>query len=213
MDAERFDTLTRSLTAPRSRRGALAMLLGGTLGLLGGRLPEHGAMPVRAAQGTGLADALVRGDQPLVSCAALGLTNCGGLCVDLQSDAANCGGCGVFCSGGLCSGGYCVGIWDDVRFSCAASGLNDCGGTCADIYSDPYNCGGCGYTCGAGQICAGAACVWSAPSGLEFNVCASQGLTDCGGYCADLASDTGHCGFCFNSCPLGAYCQDGACVG
>jgi hypothetical protein len=35
MDAHCFDTLTRSLTATRSRRGTLTALLGGTLGLLG----------------------------------------------------------------------------------------------------------------------------------------------------------------------------------
>ena len=34
MDASRFDTFTRALTATSSRRGALATLLGGTLGLL-----------------------------------------------------------------------------------------------------------------------------------------------------------------------------------
>ncbi len=35
MDNSRFDTLTRSLTGVRSRRGALGALLGGTLGSLG----------------------------------------------------------------------------------------------------------------------------------------------------------------------------------
>ena len=35
MDAERFDSLARVLHDARSRRGALAVLLGGTLGLLG----------------------------------------------------------------------------------------------------------------------------------------------------------------------------------
>ena len=35
MDADRFDTLTRSLLAGRSRRGAVATLLGGSVGLLG----------------------------------------------------------------------------------------------------------------------------------------------------------------------------------
>jgi hypothetical protein len=35
MDANRFDTLTRSLTDVRSRRGALAVVLGGALGVLG----------------------------------------------------------------------------------------------------------------------------------------------------------------------------------
>ena len=36
MDANRFDALVRSLTAPRSRRGALATLLAGLLGPLVG---------------------------------------------------------------------------------------------------------------------------------------------------------------------------------
>jgi hypothetical protein len=35
MDADRFDSLSRSLTDTPSRRGALAALLGGSLGLLG----------------------------------------------------------------------------------------------------------------------------------------------------------------------------------
>src|SRR5687768_15838555 len=35
MDADRFDALSRSLTDARSRRTALASLLGGTLGLVG----------------------------------------------------------------------------------------------------------------------------------------------------------------------------------
>ena len=35
MEADRFDVLARSLTRARSRRGAMATVLGGTLGLLG----------------------------------------------------------------------------------------------------------------------------------------------------------------------------------
>src|SRR5215216_3508874 len=35
LDADRFDALSRSLTDTRSRRGALAALLGSTLGLVG----------------------------------------------------------------------------------------------------------------------------------------------------------------------------------
>lgn len=42
-----------------------------------------------------------------VTCAA-GLTDCGGECVDLTSNAGNCGACGVSCSlGGVCIGGSC----------------------------------------------------------------------------------------------------------
>jgi len=34
-------------------------------------------------------------------------TICGNTCVDLNSDANNCGGCRVVCPGGTCSAGYC----------------------------------------------------------------------------------------------------------
>lgn len=43
MEADRFDALARSLTNPRSRRGALGGLLLGTLGLLGVRSEEVAA--------------------------------------------------------------------------------------------------------------------------------------------------------------------------
>jgi len=43
MDGSSFDTLTRSLRTARSRRGALATLLGGTLGLRGLAHPDNSA--------------------------------------------------------------------------------------------------------------------------------------------------------------------------
>jgi hypothetical protein len=49
MDADRFDRLARSLTTGRSRRGALATLLGGALGLLG--LAETAARKGRKKKG------------------------------------------------------------------------------------------------------------------------------------------------------------------
>ena len=44
-------------------------------------------------------------DVPIVSCDG-GLTSCGGKCVDTQSDANNCGGCGVVCNT-QCTAGIC----------------------------------------------------------------------------------------------------------
>lgn len=76
-------------------------------------------------------------------CDEPGLFLCGGLCIDLQTSPANCGGCGVVCQAGdVCTGGEC---------GCAAE--NFCGGVCVDTKKDGNNCGGCGVACGAGAKC------------------------------------------------------------
>jgi hypothetical protein len=65
-------------------------------------------------------------------------SDCGGICVDLQSDDANCGACGQACAQGTrCESGRCV---------TTCSGLV-CGDTCVDAMNDPNNCGACGVTC------------------------------------------------------------------
>jgi hypothetical protein len=38
------------------------------------------------------------------------------------------------------------------------------------------------------------------------------GLTDCGGYCADLSSDETDCGACGDPCAIGFFCDVGQCV-
>jgi hypothetical protein len=107
-----------------------------------------------------------------VSCGG-GLSNCGGVCRDLSTDRANCGGCGVACAAGqVCSGGSC-------QVSCGA-GLSNCGGVCRDLSSDRANCGGCGRDCSPGQICVGGACRYSCPSGQY----------ECSGTCVDGTSAT-----------------------
>jgi len=45
---------------------------------------------------------------PTSDCADQGLADCGGVCVDLLADPANCGECGRVCESGLCTGGACV---------------------------------------------------------------------------------------------------------
>ncbi|MHC4091383.1 MAG: hypothetical protein ACYSVY_14105, partial [Planctomycetota bacterium] len=91
-----------------------------------------------------------------------GLTDCAGICVDLDSDEANCGGCGSPCDAGeICSGGACTP-------DCPA-GLTDCAGLCVDLDSDEVNCGNCGIPCVAGEIC----------SGGSYTVNCQAGLTDC----------------------------------
>jgi hypothetical protein len=99
---------------------------------------------------------------------------------------------------------------------CAVQGLADCGGFCADVSADPYNCGACGRVCAAGDTCSGGACVAGAVSDIVLNdvsICAVQGLTECGGFCTNTLNDSHNCGICGNSCPLGAYCEGGVCLG
>lgn len=101
-----------------------------------------------------------------------------------------------------------------LNLTCAGAGLTDCPGYCADLATDAYNCGGCGRVCGPGLACVSGVCLMTAPPvGVSLIDCGAQGLTDCGGFCTDLAIDSANCGACGNSCPLGGYCQGGACAG
>jgi hypothetical protein len=190
MHADRFDTLAKYLATPTTRRATLGAAAGGLLSVRGlGR-----AAPVaRAAQGA--------------TCAASGLTDCGGLCVNLTTDALNCGTCGLECAyGEVCGDGLC-------QSSCAV-GLRYCNGVCVDTASDPSNCGFCGNPCAGFSACLAGTCrqttVERPGSGLD---CAARGLTDCGGVCVDLLTDDVNCGACGNRCDqLAGYCLgDGTC--
>ncbi|HQP38342.1 MAG TPA: MXAN_6577-like cysteine-rich protein, partial [Polyangiaceae bacterium] len=125
-----------------------------------------------------------------------GLTNCNGMCVNLQTNFANCGACGHACAAGqLCSSGTC-------QVSCQA-GLTNCSGLCVNTLTDNANCGGCSIACGAGKACVNGAC--SATCQPGFSVCA--------GACADLQTDSKNCGACGTSCPAGKVCVSGVCTG
>lgn len=83
----------------------------------------------------------------------LGTEPCDGVCVDVRSDARNCGGCGRACEvGQLCEDGSCVDI--------CGPGLTPCGSACVDLGSDPDHCGACGRACPTGLcevgMCTGA---------------------------------------------------------
>jgi hypothetical protein len=91
-------------------------------------------------------------------------SDCGGMCVNLQSDSANCGACGRVCAAGLrCEQGQCA---------ATCSGLM-CGDTCVDAMNDPGNCGACGFVCDAAH--AQAACV----AGKCSHAACEPGWFDC----------------------------------
>src|SRR5215207_9125031 len=121
MDADRFDSLVRSLTGARSRRGALRGLLAGSLGLLGWS-PAEDTTAKNCKKITNKAKrkkclAKARGQTPVVppspcvpQCAA---TN--------ACDGDGCGNsCGVCTAPTVCVGGSCV----------CPDGTKPCGSAC-----------------------------------------------------------------------------------
>ncbi len=84
---------------------------------------------------------------------AEGLSSCNGVCVDRQTDPANCGVCGNACAAGeICFGGLCA------RDHRCGAGLTNCNDVCVDLLIDPANCGACGNVCATGEICFGGQC-------------------------------------------------------
>ncbi len=114
------------------------------------------------------------------------LANCGGVCVDLQSDHGHCGECGNVCGNKeTCIDGQCV---------CEP----DCGGK----QCGPDGCGGSCGTCDSDEVCQDGQCGSSC----------TDGLTPCDGVCVDLLDDENHCGECNNNCRPAENCIDGECV-
>ena len=176
-----FDVLTRVFARCTSRRKALALLAAMTVA---------GSRPGRVA---------AQGD---ASACEAGLTDCGGVCVDLQSDMDNCGACGEICESGLvpveCRSGVCE------RANCPV-GIEYCGiaDGCRDLTSDPEHCGACANPCASG-VCSGGVCAAGGGS------CA-EGQAECDGICVDTCCNNSHCGACGNACPSVTSCFEGIC--
>jgi hypothetical protein len=84
---------------------------------------------------------------------------CSGVCTAVDTDPANCGGCGSACIGSdaVCNGGKC---------GCSGQLEDYCDGVgCMDVSSDFANCGMCGYACDPNndQACAGGVCIPNDP--------------------------------------------------
>lgn len=141
-----------------------------------------------------------------------GLTRCGGACVSVAADRANCGACGRACSSdhatSMCLSGECA----IVR---CAEGYADCDGDpangCEASLTSPEHCAVCSNTCasrpGAAPSCAAGACVWSCLAGRAD--CDSSATNGCE---VSTADDRLNCGACGHRCGFGMICTAGACA-
>jgi hypothetical protein len=162
-----------------------------------------------------------------------GQLECGGACVNVQSDSQNCGSCGNACgSGSSCQAGKCSCTSGFVSCggSCVASNAQHCGSSCtACSGTDVCNSDGtCSSTCSSGTKCTDGACsssTNSADCGSCGNICSGgttcvNGACSCGtssqmvcnGSCVDITTTT-NCGTCGNKCGSGQTCSSGNCVG
>jgi hypothetical protein len=116
---------------------------------------------------------------------------CADQSVFLQSNATNCGSCGVACGpGASCVQGQCACPTGQV--SCNAN-------ACTDVTRDSANCGSCGNSCGAGQSCSNGTCL------------CQPGYGSCDAGCTDLATDIANCGACGVVCSTGQLCAGTGC--
>jgi hypothetical protein len=138
-------------------------------------------------------------------------------CADVLTDPHNCGACGRDCTtlpgvnpGAVrCTAGQC-----DLREGCLP-GRADCGGGyidgCESDLASAAHCGNCFSQCG------GDAPFCTRTSGGLYTcaVTCPFGTTQCGSTCADVFTDSQHCGSCSHACAASAnqvpVCQNGVC--
>src|SRR5262249_26305538 len=120
---------------------------------------------------------------------------CGGSCVDPNSDPQNCGRCGMVCAPGQgCSNSACQ-MGGDLN-------LTQCGSACVNLQQDPLHCGDCNNRCSSGGSCVGGQC--------QGGDCISPRIK-CGTQCVDPRSDHGNCGGCGAACSPDAVCSNSNC--
>ncbi len=137
------------------------------------------------------------------SCCGEGTTCCGGnACVNVKSDAQNCGKCGHACkNGNACVDGACVLVCDDAT-------PDICNDRCVDVKSDAQNCGECGAKCSPESVCQDNECVE-----VTVEDCENEGQMACWGKCIDTTSDMLNCGECGLACDeTSEICIAGTCL-
>jgi len=154
-----------------------------------------GACGVRCLGATPRCNAMTGRCEP--TCVAP-LVDCGGTCVDLNTDRSNCGRCGTLCGGapfttGTCVGGVCG----------CQTGYGDCttAAGCETRLNTNANCGGCGVACALPN-----AATTSCASGTCAIVTCAADFADCDGMaangCEARLDAVASCGQC-RACPTG----------
>jgi hypothetical protein len=144
------------------------------------------------------------------------MTTCSGSCLNPQTDASNCGGCGQACSAsngtstcttGACSMASCAAGYLD----CSASENVSRDGCETHAAVDVSNCGQCGKTCpsdwaNATPTCTGSVCGHQCAAPWEN--CDSNTANGCE---ANLNTDALNCGHCGNPCSS-TVCRSQTCL-
>jgi uncharacterized protein YjdB len=139
-----------------------------------------------------------------------GQTSCSGVCTNMETDPANCGGCGILCGTGLCNAGTCQAAGNPA--GCPAPGLICGAAVCTNTQVDPSNCGACGITCPAGLTCTAGKCGPAAVACPTGFVPTPNDPNNCGGCGIVCASGVCNAGVCapFAPVPCGPFlCGDG----
>jgi hypothetical protein len=124
-----------------------------------------------------------------------GAVACGDVCVQLASNADNCGACGNACAfGSICDGGRCRAEAE----GCSPFALL-CARDCIDPSSDERHCGACAAACPSEATCVAGACA------------CPGALTACGSLCVDTLRDNANCGACGTACVDTQTCEAGSC--
>ena len=148
------------------------------------------------------------------------------VCVNLSTDALNCGTCGRDCvaqrRGDSCVDFQCscgsaeIGCTGGLSSVCCAPSVPGGPGYCANLGREPGNCGTCGFTCVPERAnqCEGGMCT----CGLSGAQCAGTAEDRCCQRdadpfaCVDTTTAMDHCGVCGHRCNAFEICTAGVCT-